>query len=127
MAMMQPRHARPGRREEVKTRPARRVGLALLGGVFATALAEMVMALLRSTLQVRSVPERVLEWLLLLITPSQMEAALQRFGFDTKDYALQGVTLASFMVMAALGALVLRRGRSGWALVSRWLGRWVVL
>jgi DMSO/TMAO reductase YedYZ molybdopterin-dependent catalytic subunit len=103
------------------------LGIALLGGALAAVLASLVMALLRSTLQVRSVPERLLEWLLLLISPAQMEAALQRFGFETKDYALQGVTLATFVVLAALGALVLSRGWSGWALLSLGLGLWLVL
>jgi DMSO/TMAO reductase YedYZ molybdopterin-dependent catalytic subunit len=124
---MQPRHARRRSREEVGTTRVRRAGLALLGGVLASVLAGLVMALLRSTLQVRSVPERLLEWLLLLVSPAQMEAALQRFGFDTKEYALQAVTLGTFLLLAALGALVLSRGWPGWALVALGPGLWLVL
>ena len=90
-------------------------------------LAGLVMALLRSTLQVRSVPERLLEWVLLLISPAQMEAALQRFGFDTKQYALQAVTLATLVAMAGLGALVLSRGWPAWHLLALGPGLWLVL
>jgi hypothetical protein len=34
------------------------------------------MALLRATLQVRTIPERMLEWALLFVPPDQFEAAL---------------------------------------------------
>src|SRR5918912_857824 len=107
---MHSRHNSRRHRQGPETTGARRAGLALLGGAFAAVLAGLIMALLRSALQVRSVPERLLEWLLLLISPAQMEAALQRFGFDTKEYALQAVTLATFVVVAALGVVVLSRG-----------------
>jgi DMSO/TMAO reductase YedYZ molybdopterin-dependent catalytic subunit len=130
---MQRRHARRRRQGRALTRARarragqRRAGLALLGGVFATALAGLVMALLRSTLQVRSVPERLVEWLLLLMTPAQMEAGLQRFAFDAKDYALLAVTLATLTAMAALGAVVLSRGWPAWRLISLGPMLWLVL
>src|SRR5919198_1339632 len=60
----------------------------LLAGMAAAAGAAASMALLRWTLQVRTVPERLLEAALLVAPPGLFEAALQRFGFDAKRYAL---------------------------------------
>jgi LPXTG-site transpeptidase (sortase) family protein len=68
------------------------------------------MALLRWTLQVRSVPERLLEWVLLLVPPSLFEAGLRRFGFDAKRYTLDGTIFVTLAALAALGAFALRRG-----------------
>jgi DMSO/TMAO reductase YedYZ molybdopterin-dependent catalytic subunit len=101
--------------------------LAVLGGLLSAGLAGLVLALLRSTLQVRTVPERLLEWLLLLVSPEQLEAGLQRFGFDAKQYALQGVTLVTLAAAAALGAGVLARGWSAWRLLALGPGLWLAL
>src|SRR5438045_4316744 len=69
-------------RAEPRSRYVARAGLVgpLLGGVAAAVGAVGTMALLRSTLQVRTVSERLLEWVLLLVPPGLIEAALQRFG-----------------------------------------------
>jgi hypothetical protein len=48
------------------------------------------------------VPERLLEWVLLLIPPSLFEASLQRFGFDAKRYALYIAIFATLAVLAAV-------------------------
>src|SRR5438045_3978962 len=72
---------------------------ALVGSVLATALAGLGMLLLRSSLQVRSVPERTMEWLLLFISPEQFETTLQRFGFDAKRYALYLAALAMLAIL----------------------------
>src|SRR6266487_6580113 len=98
-------------RAEPRARHVARAGLVgpLLGGVAAAVGAVGTMALLRSTLQVRTVSERLLEWVLLLVPPGLIEAGLQRFGFDAKRYALYVVSLATLIGMAALGAVVLRR------------------
>src|SRR5678816_2546798 len=58
------------------------------GGIAAAVLSGLCMLLLRSTLQVRSAPERIMEWLLLFIPLDVFESALQRFGFSAKRYAL---------------------------------------
>ncbi|HET6315113.1 MAG TPA: hypothetical protein VFG86_01550, partial [Chloroflexota bacterium] len=60
----------------------------LLGGFAAAIATGMGMWLLRSTLQVRTVPERLLEWVLLFVPLDVFEATLQRFGFSAKRYAL---------------------------------------
>jgi DMSO/TMAO reductase YedYZ molybdopterin-dependent catalytic subunit len=85
------------------------------------------MALLRSTLQVRTVPERLLEWVLLLVPPWLVEASLQRFGFDAKRYALYVAILTTLATLTALGTLVLRRGWPGYALLLFGIGLWLAV
>jgi len=99
----------------------------VLGGVAAAVGAGATMALLRWTLQVRTVPERLLEWGLLLISPGVFEVSLQRFGFDTKRYALYVAVFATLMMLAAVGALALGRGWSGRALLMLGIGLWLVV
>jgi DMSO/TMAO reductase YedYZ molybdopterin-dependent catalytic subunit len=83
------------------------------------------MALLRATLEVRTVPERVMEWVLLLIPIGLFEASLQRFGFDAKRYAFYATVMGLLALLAALGALVLWRRSSTRALVAVGLGLWL--
>src|SRR5687768_4240300 len=76
--------------------------LALLGGLLATAAAGGVMLYLRSEAQVRSVPERLLEAMLLFVPPDVFEAGIQRFGFDAKRYGLVGATAGMLGIMILL-------------------------
>jgi len=85
---------------------------AALGGVLAALTAGAGMLLLRSVLQVRSIPERVMEWLLLFVPPDLFEATLHQFGFDAKRYALDAAIADMLVLLALLGYLVLRRGWS---------------
>jgi hypothetical protein len=64
------------------------VRTAAIGGVAAAVAAGVAMALLRWTLLVRTVPERVMEWVLLFVPLDLFEAGLLRLGFDAKRYAL---------------------------------------
>src|SRR5262245_53659343 len=81
---------------------------ALVGSLFGALVVGASMLLLRSTLQVRSVPERLVEWLLLFVPPSLLEAVLQQFGFDAKRYALFLATTAALALFALLGYVALR-------------------
>jgi DMSO/TMAO reductase YedYZ molybdopterin-dependent catalytic subunit len=83
------------------------------------------MLLLRSALQVRSMPERLMEWLLLFVPPDTFEDLLRRFGFDAKRYALDCAILAMLVVLAGLGYLVLRRGWTVPAIGGVGLGLWL--
>jgi DMSO/TMAO reductase YedYZ molybdopterin-dependent catalytic subunit len=85
---------------------------ALLGGLFGALVASTGMLLLRYTLQVRSVPERMMEWALLFLPPGLFEATLQRFGFDAKRYALNAAVLVEIALFGGLGYSLLRRGAS---------------
>ena len=59
------------------------------GGPAAAGIAGLVLLVMRSTLQVRTVPERVLEWMLLFVPLDVFEAGLRRFGFDAKRCPLR--------------------------------------
>ena len=102
-------------------------GLELLGGLAAAGIAGLVLLVMRSTLQVRTVPERFLEWMLLFVPLDVFEAGLRRFGFDAKRYALYGTILGALVLLAALGALALRRRWSVGALLGLGMGLWLVV
>ena len=95
------------------------------GGLAAAGIAGLVLLVMRSTLQVRTVPERVLEWMLLFVPLDVFEAGLRRFGFDAKRYALYGTILGALVLLAALGALALRRRWSVGALLGLGMGLWL--
>jgi len=110
--------------EEMNAPTARR---ALLAGVTATAAAGLVMGLARALGQVRTLPERLLEWVLLFVPLDVFEAGIQRFGFDAKKYALWGCVLLLMAGLAGAGALVLRSTRTPWRLAAAGLALWLVL
>src|ERR1700704_6468204 len=83
--------------------------MTLLGASAAALAAGLAMWLIRATLQVRTVPERLLEWSLLFIPLDVFEAALQRFGFSAKRYALFLAILAMLVWLTCLGLVALRR------------------
>ncbi|MCA1648380.1 MAG: molybdopterin-dependent oxidoreductase, partial [Chloroflexi bacterium] len=97
-------------------------------GAFAAALAAFgVMLLLRLGWQVRSIPERVMEWLLLFVPPSVFEAGLQWLGFDAKRYGLYAAIVLMFVLAALLGYWVVRRGWPMWAIASLGPVLWLVV
>jgi DMSO/TMAO reductase YedYZ molybdopterin-dependent catalytic subunit len=83
------------------------------------------MWLIRVTLQVRSIPERVLEWSLLFVPLDVFESALQRFGFSAKRYALYLGVALMLAVLTWLGAFALRRGLSTQGLLGLGIGVWL--
>jgi DMSO/TMAO reductase YedYZ molybdopterin-dependent catalytic subunit len=97
----------------------------LIASVLATGLAALGMLVLRSSLQVRSVPERTMEWLLLFISPEQFESALLRFGFDAKRYALYLATFGMLAILCALGYLALRHAWPLRAIAALGVGLWL--
>ncbi|MCA1645361.1 MAG: molybdopterin-dependent oxidoreductase [Chloroflexi bacterium] len=96
-----------------------------LGAAAAAAAAGLVMWLIRVTLQVRSIPERLLEWLLLFVPLDVFESALQRFGFSSKVYALYLAILIMLGLLACLGAVALRRGWPVLSLLGIGVGLWL--
>jgi hypothetical protein len=89
----------------------------VLWGAAAAAAAGLALFFLRATLQVRSVPERMLEWMLLFVPLDVFEAGIRRFGFDAKRYGLYTAIVVMLALLALLGAEALRR---------RWLPRTLV-
>ena len=63
--------------------------LGSLGIAAGGAVASMVaMFWLRSAYQIRTLPERVLEWVLLFVPPDTLERGISQFGAQAKVYAL---------------------------------------
>jgi DMSO/TMAO reductase YedYZ molybdopterin-dependent catalytic subunit len=85
------------------------------------------MLLLRSTIGVRSIPERLMEWLLLFFPPGVFEAMLQQFGFDAKRYGLDAAVLVILGLLAWLGYEALHRGWRLAILVGLGPAVWLVI
>jgi DMSO/TMAO reductase YedYZ molybdopterin-dependent catalytic subunit len=98
----------------------------VVGGGIAAIIAAGAMALLRATLQVRTIPERIMEWALLFVPLDVFEAGLHRFGFDAKRYALYAAIAAMLLVLTALGAVALERRWSSRAITALGTGLWLV-
>jgi DMSO/TMAO reductase YedYZ molybdopterin-dependent catalytic subunit len=100
---------------------------AIVGGIAAAVAFGVGMLLLRSTIGVRSIPERLMEWLLLFIPPSAFEAMLRQFGFDAKRYGLDAAVILMLGVLAGVGYLALHRGWPTLWLLGLGLGVWLVI
>ena len=97
----------------------------IAGGGLASLASGAVMLLMHLTVQVRTVPERVLEAVLLVTPPDLFEAGLQRYGFDAKRYALTATVIATLMLLAGLGAWAIGRRWSVGAVMSLGLALWL--
>ncbi|HLZ27672.1 MAG TPA: molybdopterin-dependent oxidoreductase [Chloroflexota bacterium] len=82
---------------------------AVVGGLAAALVGGGAMLLLRSGLQVRSIPERLMEWILLFVPPGIFEWGLQVLGFEAKRYTLYLAILVVLGLWAWLGYDALRR------------------
>jgi DMSO/TMAO reductase YedYZ molybdopterin-dependent catalytic subunit len=100
---------------------------AIVGGVAAALVFGIGMLVLRSTIGVRSIPERLMEWLLLFVPPSVFEAMLRQFSFDAKRYALDTAIVVMLGVLAWIGYLALHRGWPVWQLLGLGLGAWLII
>lgn len=103
----------------------RRDTVAIVGGITASLAFGIGMLLLRSTIEVRSIPERLMEWLLLFIPPSVFEALLRQFGFDAKRYGLDAAIVVILERSPGSGtrhciAAGRRRGSSVWGSACGW-------
>src|SRR5947199_830890 len=95
------------------------------GGFAAAVAAGLAMWLIRAVLQIRSIPERLLEWLLLFVPLDVFESALQRFGFSAKVYSLYLAVAIMLGLLAWLGAVGLRRRWPVLVLLGLGLGLWL--
>src|ERR1051326_3107484 len=93
-------------------------GFAILVAALATLVALWLQNLLRDTWQIRTLPERVMEWLLLFVPLDLFERGLAQFGADAKEIALTSTFMGMVLLLFLIGLLALRSGWSG----SRLLG-----
>src|SRR6187455_389890 len=93
-------------------------GASLLVGVVATFVALRLQVVLRDVWQIRSLPERVMEWLLLFVPLELFERGLQRFGASAKEMSLFFTVLGMAFVLLMLAVLALHAGWSSWRLLG---------
>ena len=105
----------------------RQIGIALAGGAFAASAGSAVTLVLRTTVQVRSAPERILEWLLIYVPPDLFEANLLRFGVDAKRYALWVTSIALFVALIVVGTMALARRWPADVLLGLGVGLWLAV
>lgn len=98
----------------------------LFVGCLASGVALLMQYVLRDLWQIRTLPERVMEWLLLFVPLDLFERGVQQLGGDAKEVALTGTVVGMGVVLAAIGALVLRADWSSWRLLGLGLGMWAV-
>lgn len=94
---------------------------AALAGLLATAGATELMFWLRGVFQIRTLPERLAEWALLLVPPALFEQAITTFGTQAKIYALYGA-VGMALVLVTIGAVASRSRTGPWlAGATLWL------
>ena len=101
-------------------------GESILVGTVATAIALRLQSVLRDIWQIRGLPERVMEWLLLFVPLDVFERALQQFGPSAKEIALYGSVLGMAGTLLVLAVLTLHAGWSSWRLLGLGLLLWLV-
>jgi DMSO/TMAO reductase YedYZ molybdopterin-dependent catalytic subunit len=84
--------------------------VSIASAAIASALPLALMLVARSTLQLRTLPERLMETFLLVIPPDDFEAAIEKYGPMAKEYALIGTNLGMFLILFVIGLFVVRRG-----------------
>jgi DMSO/TMAO reductase YedYZ molybdopterin-dependent catalytic subunit len=99
---------------------------ALLIALTATAVALRLQSLLRDVWQIRTLPERVMEWLLLFVPLDVFERGVQQFGANAKDIALVGTFAGMALLLLAIGVAAARRGWPAWRLLILGLVLWLL-
>ncbi len=83
--------------------------LALLVSIAASAVAIGLMYWARSAYQIRTLPERVMEWALLFVPPALFEKGIQTFSTEAKVLALEVAFAGMALALVVIGTLVVRR------------------
>src|SRR5216684_8169167 len=99
---------------------------AFLVGCLASGIALVLQSVLRDAWQIRTLPERVMEWLLLFVPLDLFERGVQLLGGDAKVVALYGTVVGMAVFLAAVGALTLRVGWTSWRLLGLSVALWAV-
>ncbi len=104
--------------EVKRSRPlARRPGwvLSVGAGLVAALAATGLMFLARSVFQVRTLPERVMEWVLLFVPIDKFEEGIIRFGPEAKEIALAAGIMGMVLALAVPAVIVVRYLANPWA------------
>src|SRR5579864_2316413 len=76
--------------------------------VVAAAVAIGLMFLARGVYEIRTLPERIMEWLLLFIPPDLFEKGPQTLGATAKDVALDAAYVVMAAALCALAIIAIR-------------------
>jgi len=90
----------------------------MVGGLVATAAVMAAMFWLRFAYQIRTLPERVMEWTLLFVSPKTLEEGISQFGANAKVYGLYVAVAGMAAILFTLGVTLLRLVQSPWALAA---------
>jgi DMSO/TMAO reductase YedYZ molybdopterin-dependent catalytic subunit len=99
---------------------------AIIVSCLASGAAFILQTLLRDIWQIRTLPERVMEWLLLFVPLDLFERGLGQLGSNAKEVALVGTITGMLALLVAIGVVVLRAGWTSWSLVGLGLGMWLL-
>src|SRR3977135_1449013 len=91
----------------------------------ATIVALYLQSLLRAIWQIRSLPERVMEWLLLFVPLDLFERGIAQFGADAKEIAFLATFVGIALVLAAIGSLAVKAGWPSARLLGLGVGLWL--
>jgi DMSO/TMAO reductase YedYZ molybdopterin-dependent catalytic subunit len=92
----------------------------------ASGVAMLLQNVIRGAWQIRGLPERVEEWLLLFVPLDLFEQGLARFGADAKELALTGTLIGMAGVLVVIGALAIHAGWRSWKLLGLGLALWLL-
>jgi DMSO/TMAO reductase YedYZ molybdopterin-dependent catalytic subunit len=98
---------------------------AIAVGIAASLVAMVFQQGIRTAWQVRSLPERIMEWLLLFVPLDLFERGLQQFGAQAKDIALVGTFGGMTLVLVVVGSLTVRAALNGWLILLVGFGLWL--
>src|SRR3982074_2952661 len=87
---------------------------ALVVGCLASGRALVLQSVVREAWQIRTLPERVMEWLLLFVPLDLFERGVQQLGGDAKEVALAATGVGMGVLLVAVGVLVLRAAWTSW-------------
>jgi DMSO/TMAO reductase YedYZ molybdopterin-dependent catalytic subunit len=99
---------------------------ALIVGCLASGVAMWLQIALRGVWQIRGLPERIEEWLLLFVPLDLFEQGLARFGADAKELALTGTVIGMALALAVIGAAAIKAGWRNWALLGLGVVLWLL-
>src|SRR5438105_8697268 len=95
-------------------------------GCLATVVALVLQNLLRDAWQIRTLSERVMEWLLLFVPLDLFERGIAQFGADAKEIALLATFVGMAVALAAIGSLAIKARWPSARLLGLGVGLWLV-
>src|SRR5579859_2122266 len=91
---------------------------AVLFGIPASTVAILLMFWARSAYQIRTLPERMMEWALQFVPTAAFEQGIQTFGTGAKELALIGNYVGFAITLIVIAALALRTGPRAFVVVA---------